>query len=66
MSETYCIVPGPFFAPVTLALAPTRSAVENAVADMGEGMVVTADGSRIVAFHERHLPTLERLAQIGD
>ena len=65
MTSTYRIVPGPIFTPRTLALAPSRNTVESAVADMGEGMVVTADGSHLVAFHEKHLDVVERLAQVG-
>lgn len=55
------IVAGPMYSPVQLALAPRYSTVESAIADMGLGMVVASDG-RLVAFHERHLPMVERMA----
>jgi hypothetical protein len=56
----YSIVPGPFYSPSALALAPRRSELADAVADMGTGMVLADDG-RLVAFHESHLDTLTRL-----
>ncbi len=56
--EAYRVVRSTFFTPPQLALAPTYSRVEDAVASMGDGVVVTRDGVRLVAFHERHLKFL--------
>lgn len=45
-------------------MAQTRRTLEAAVADMGDGAVVD-EGGRLVAFHERHLPVLERKEAAG-
>lgn len=49
-------------AEVLLARARSYSRLEDAVADMGEG-VVFDDAGEIVAFHERHLPLLQLRAR---
>lgn len=54
----YRIVPSLWFRPATLALAPRRERIEDAVADMGTGVVIAEDG-HIAAFHESHLRTIE-------
>lgn len=59
MADTYRLMPGPIFVPIRLALARRYRRIEDAVADMGTGVVVR-DGE-IVAFHEKHLPMMERL-----
>jgi hypothetical protein len=64
MSKLYRVVAGPLFGPANLALARRYGEIENAVADMGQGVVVSDDGARVVAFHERHLDAVERLAAI--
>lgn len=53
-AEVFRIVRSPNYRPSHLALARTYSRLEDAVADMGEGIVVGIDG-RVVAFHEKHL-----------
>lgn len=62
MSETYRVVPSTTPLPSALATARRYTRVEDAVGDMGEGVVVGVDGPnlRLVAFHERHLPYVER------
>lgn len=57
----YRVVRGPFYSPSQAALAPRYADVTDAVRAMGEGMVI-AEGGRLVAFHESHLETLERLS----
>jgi hypothetical protein len=52
------------FTPSTLARARRYDDVTAAVTAMGEGVVVTSDASRVVAFHESHLPMMERLAAL--
>lgn len=59
MSPTFRIVPGPFAGRATVVLAPTRTRLEDAAADMGEGLVIDCT-QRVVAFHEKHLAVLER------
>ena len=59
MSGRFRICRHPYPSPSDLALAPTRATVEAAVMDMGDGAVFAPDG-HLVAFHERHLSTLER------
>lgn len=59
----YRLLPGPLYSPAHFARAPRRTAVEDAVADMGTGIVVD-DAGRLVAFHESHLTTVERLAEV--
>ena len=49
-------------ADVLLARARPYSRLEDAAADMGEG-VVFDDAGEIVAFHERHLPLLQLRAR---
>lgn len=61
--SAYRIVPHPHYSAAQLALAPTRSTLEGAVADMGEGVVI-APGGAIAAFHARHLWMLERLPHL--
>lgn len=56
------VVAGPFYGAEQFALARQHDDVTTAVAAMGEGMVLADDG-RLVAFHERHLSTLQRLAR---
>ena len=55
----YTIVRHPWPTPAQAAMAPARRTLEAAVADMGDGAVLDEAG-RLVAFHERHLPILER------
>lgn len=59
----YRVLPGPLFTPARLALARRFSRIEDAVRAMGEGIVVD-NTARLVAFHERHLPMVERLAAL--
>lgn len=63
--EQYRVVTSTHFTRPALALAPRHSDVTTAVADMGEGIVVTADGTRVVAFHERHLRFVEHALATG-
>jgi hypothetical protein len=49
-------------AEVLLAKASPRERIEDAVADMGEGVVFDSSGE-IVAFHERHARWIEHRAQ---
>jgi hypothetical protein len=60
----FAIVPGPFFTAPRLALAPRRSTIEGALDDMGTGVVVALSDGHIAAFHETHLPVIERLGEI--
>lgn len=53
MTEDYRIVRTPRFRPSELALARPYGRLEDAVADMGDGLVVASEG-HIAAFHERH------------
>lgn len=62
-TETFGVVPGPMYRPSQLALAKAHPTVEDAVAVMGDGMVL-GGSARLVAFHERHLPMIERLAGV--
>jgi hypothetical protein len=57
----YCVARSPLYRPSGLALARTYPRLEDALAAMGDGVVV-AEGGRIVAFHERHLALMERRA----
>lgn len=61
----YRIIPNLDTTPARIALAPTRTQLADAYADMGEGIVIDNTG-RIVAFHQRHLPALERRASRGE
>lgn len=61
-ARTYRVLPHPTFKPWMLAVARRYSDITNAVADMGTGVVVKDDGE-IAAFHERHLPYLERVSR---
>lgn len=54
----YRIVPHFHVSDAQLALAPARHELADAVADMGEGMIM-GDARRVVAFHERHMPIVE-------
>lgn len=62
-TETYRIVRSPLFKPSQLAMSNRYSRLEDAVADMGEGVVI-GEGGRLVAFHERHLNLARRLADL--
>lgn len=55
------VVAGPFYQRSRLALAARYSRVEDAIANMGEGLVLTDSDTRLVAFHEKHLTVLQRL-----
>lgn len=59
------VVPSVHFTPSRLALARRHRTIEGALAEMGEGMVVTADGKRVVAFHEQHLRWVEHAVETG-
>lgn len=59
ISETYRIVRSVYFSPAHLALTRRYSDLTNALADMGDGIVVSGDGTHIAAFHERHLACIE-------
>ena len=56
---SYRIVRSLLYTPAQLALAPRYERLEDAVADMGDGVVLASDG-HIAAFHERHLRFVER------
>lgn len=56
---TYRILPNTDQSPARIAMAPRRSTLEGAVADMGQGLVIDSE-DRVVAFHERHLAMVER------
>lgn len=64
---TYRVVAGPLFARSHLALANRYARLEDAVADMGQGVVVACgeceQGAEVVAFHQRHLELMQRLAR---
>lgn len=62
MRPDYRVLPGLMYTPAQAALARRYERVEDAVRDMGEGVVF--DGPRLVAFHERHLSVAERLAAL--
>lgn len=49
----YRVIPSTMAAPSTIALARTYQVVEDAVADMGTGIVIDTHAS-LVAFHESH------------
>ncbi|WP_292605945.1 hypothetical protein [Nocardioides sp. REDSEA-S30_B4] len=55
----YRVVSHPFANQAQIARARRFADVELAVAAMGDGSVVR-DRGELVAFHERHLPALER------
>ncbi len=59
----YRVAAGPMISPARLALAPRFADIEQAVASMGTGVVFDHTGG-IAAFHERHLPLLDRLATV--
>ena len=59
---TYRVVAGPLFTRSHLALASRYARLEDAVADMGQGVVVEC--GEVVAFHERHLELMQRLAAV--
>ena len=59
----YRITPHPWPTPAGLALAPRRTRIEDAFADMGDG-VVLGEAGEVVAFHERHLPMYERVVAL--
>jgi hypothetical protein len=61
----YRVVSGPFYRPAQVRRARPYTRVEDAVAVMGEGLVLDAHGERLVAFHERHLSTVMRLTDLG-
>ena len=54
----YRIVRSPYASATQVALARPYSRIEDAVADMGDGLVLADDG-HIAAFHERHLRVLK-------
>lgn len=60
----YRILPNPAYSAPMFALAKRYSTLEGAFADMGTGIVVD-DDQRMVAFHERHLDMLTRMANLG-
>ena len=57
--DSFRVVAHPLPSAAQVAVAPYYSDVETAVAAMEDGAVVHRSG-RLVAFHERHLPVLER------
>lgn len=59
MSAPYCVVPSTTVTPARIARARTYRDIADAVAAMGEGVVLGADG-HLAAFHERHLAIVER------
>ncbi|MDL5351161.1 hypothetical protein [Microbacterium sp. zg-YB36] len=60
----YRVLAHPDVSPARIALAPRRQELADAYSDMGEGVVINDAGS-IVAFHQRHLPILERRTARG-
>lgn len=54
-TEKYRIARSTSYLPSHLALAKPYTRLEDALADMGDGLVIAADG-HIAAFHERHEP----------
>lgn len=56
---TYRVLPGPTATRAQRALARRYSDLDEALANMGRGIVI-ADDDRLVAFHERHLGWIER------
>lgn len=65
MSARYRVVPSTTYRPAQFALARRYERVEDAVAAMGEGVVLADDG-RLVAFHERHLPFVTHTATTAE
>lgn len=63
MASHYRIIRNINASAATIALAPRRTEVADAFADMGEGIVISGDTGRIVAFHERHLAEIRRNAE---
>lgn len=63
---TFRVVASPLYKPSHLALARRYDRLHDAIAAMGEGAVVSDDGTNIVAFHQRHLRLMERLATLPD
>lgn len=61
-TETYRVVPSTTPRPSALTTTKRHSRVEGALAVMGDGVVVGVEGANLrpVAFHERHLPYVER------
>ena len=59
----YRVAPGPLTIPSRLALSKSHATIEGALAVMGEGVVIDPAGD-VAAFHERHLPLMERLAAL--
>lgn len=57
-AETFRIIPHLNVKPSRLATAKRYTRLEDAFADMGEGIIVGSD-NRIVAFHEKHLRFIE-------
>ena len=55
MSAGFRVIPGVFASPAVSAHATRRQRIEDAIADMGNGLVIDESG-RVVAFHESHLP----------
>lgn len=55
---TYRIVRSTSYRPADLALARPYADLADAVADMGEGIVLAEDG-HVTAFHEKHLRFIE-------
>lgn len=60
MSADYHVVPSPLASPARITRARRYDNIESAVAVMGTGIVL-ADKTRLAAFHESHLPLIERL-----
>lgn len=56
---SFRVVAHPLPSAAQVAVSRRYADVETAVAAMGEGAVVRSSG-HLVAFHERHLPVLER------
>jgi hypothetical protein len=63
VSAPYRVLPAPLSSPAQTARARRYDTATSAVQAMGEGIVTAADG-RLVAFHERHLSMIERLAAL--
>lgn len=51
--SSYRVIPSMFASPAHLARARRYARIEDAVADMGEGVVIATDG-HVAAFHEKH------------
>lgn len=70
MSETFRVVPSTTPRPAVLSAVKRHARVEDALAVMGEGVVIgvtTATGGpvlRLVAFHQTHLGYVERTAGV--